>query len=322
MAEAIEIRPFEIDDLPEVLELLRVSLGEPAGLARTPDLFAWKHLDNPFGRSVMLVASAGDRIAGFRAFMRWELSLDSGVGPNLRCVRPVDTATHPDFQRRGIFRNLTMAALDVARDDGVDLVFNTPNEASRPGYLTMGWSEVGPVGVMVRPRAALMWRRNDEDAWVASAASAGSRQSALAQAVTSLQVPPGRGLRTPKTSAYLNWRYDAHPTARYAISAVGSSAAVARFNVRNGRRELVVSELAGTNSRQALRPLLRSNPPDYAVAWFSPSHTGRRLALRAGLIPIPRVTALTLVANPLRDLPFDATSPDSWTLGLGDLELL
>ena len=81
--------------------------------------------------------------------MRWRLTTPGGG--ELSCVRAVDTAVHPDFQRRGLFRSLNEAAIEIARDDGVDLVFNTPNAQSRPGYLKQGWRDVGPIGVMIRP---------------------------------------------------------------------------------------------------------------------------------------------------------------------------
>ena len=145
MAEQIEVRPFEDGDLEQVLEVLRLSLGEPAGLRRTNELFAWKHFENPFGRSLLLVAAADGRIAGFRAFMRWRLQ--GPAGDTLNCVRAVDTATHPAFQRRGVFRLLTLAGIDEATAEGVDLIFNTPNEKSGAGYLTMGWKEIGQVGL-------------------------------------------------------------------------------------------------------------------------------------------------------------------------------
>ncbi len=47
----------------------------------------------------------------------------------------------------------------MRQHDGVDVVFNTPNDQSRPGYLKMGWSEVGRVPVAVRLRSALSARR-------------------------------------------------------------------------------------------------------------------------------------------------------------------
>ena len=73
MGDAIHVRMYRDEDLPAVLELLRASLGESPLLQRTPHLFRWKHIDNPFGRSVMLVAEVNDTIVGLRAFMRWQL---------------------------------------------------------------------------------------------------------------------------------------------------------------------------------------------------------------------------------------------------------
>lgn len=73
-------------------------------------------------------------------FLRWKFDVP-GEG-TISAVRAVDTATHPDWQGSGIFTRLTLGALDELRDDGLDVVFNTPNDQSRPGYLKMGWSQV------------------------------------------------------------------------------------------------------------------------------------------------------------------------------------
>ena len=57
----------------------------------------------------------------------------------------------PAFQRRGIFRKLTLAAIEAAEQDDVDLIFNTPNPKSGAGYLKMGWQHVGEIGVLAAP---------------------------------------------------------------------------------------------------------------------------------------------------------------------------
>jgi hypothetical protein len=68
---AITIRPFAFADESQVLSLLGAALGGgPAG-QRPASFFRWKHLENPFGPSLMLVAEADDRIVGLRAFLRW-----------------------------------------------------------------------------------------------------------------------------------------------------------------------------------------------------------------------------------------------------------
>lgn len=318
VSEPFLIRPFQNEDLPEVLEVLRLSLGEPPGLTRNEALFAWKHFDNPFGRSLMLIAQENGRIAGFRAFMRWDLVAPNGF--TLPCVRAVDTATHPDFQRRGIFRLLTLAGVELARAQGIDLIFNTPNEKSGAGYLTMGWHEVGTVGVMMRPGLGLLrWKRRQEPAPPTEAElslAAADRTAALAFAARA-----GTGLRTPRTAQYLRWRFESHPTNRYVLATAPDGVAVGRVHNRKGRRELVISELAGRGSHKAASRLRAATRPDYTVTWFSPGLAERRWAIRGGMLPVPGLKALTLMARPLRDLPVDLAW-ENWDFSIGDLELL
>ena len=328
MPDPLVVRPFLNSDLPEVLEVLRLSLGEPPGLNRTPALFAWKHFDNPFGRSLMLVAEEGGRIAGFRAFMRWDLAVPGGA--TLRCVRAVDTATHPDFQRRGIFRLLTLAGIDLATSQGMDLIFNTPNEKSGAGYLTMGWRRVGTVGVMIRPGLGLFrgarlpgeWEPDDPQSPATKSAAMTAAHSMTALDRTGAFADRASpGLRTPRSARYLRWRFESHPTSRYLLATSERGAAIGRAHSRKGRRELVISELAGPGSHAAAGRLRAALKPDYTVAWFSPGAIERRWALRSGLLPIPGVKALTLMARPLRLLPIDL-GWRNWDLSLGDLELL
>ncbi len=315
--DAIVVRPYADRDLPGVLDLLRAALGETPVLRRTPELFTWKHVDNPFGRSILLVAEADGKIAGLRAFMRWELTTSEGV--TLRCVRAVDTATHPDYQRRGIFRRLTLAALEAATADGVDMVFNTPNPKSGAGYLSMGWIEVGDIGVMAAPgRGALRGSAEPDD--LPEPDDYLVDPLPVAQLTVTDRTP--RGLRTPRTPEYLGWRFSAHPTARYFRIDAAESTAVVRPNVRNGRRELVLSDVLGPHPAKAIGAVHRRNRAAYMAGWFSAGSPERRAAVRRLMVPIPRVKTLTLVAKPLRTLPADVGSLDAWDLASSDLELL
>jgi GNAT superfamily N-acetyltransferase len=145
----LDVRNHERRDEAAILALLHASLGW------VPDemfasFFDWKHRQSPFGESPGWVAVDGDRVVGFRTYMRWEFLHNGRIR---RAVRAVDTATHPEYQGQGIFWKLTRASLEDLLEDGVDFVFNTPNDKSRPGYLKMGWREVGRVPVAVRLRA-------------------------------------------------------------------------------------------------------------------------------------------------------------------------
>jgi len=311
LTSTVSVRQYHPTDLDAVLELLRASLGETEVNRRSPKLFSWKHLDNPFGPSIMLVAEDSIGIVGFRAFMRWELA--TVEGERLRCVRPVDTATHPRAQRRGIFRSLTLQAVEAARLDGIDLIFNTPNPRSKAGYLTMGWVEVGRIGVLLRPKVrGLLGRKSGVPSVPGSAPW---NDQVVADR-------PALGLRTPRTQQYLRWRFR-HPFASYLVIHSPEGLAVLRPNSRTRRRELVVSDLFGSGAGQALRQAARDTNADYLVGWFRPGAPERRHTRSAGMIPVPGVTALTVVSRPLRDdLAWAVTDLRHWDLALSDLELL
>ena len=70
-------------------------------------------------------------------------------------VRAVDTATDPGWRRRGLFSELTRQLVEEVRRDGTAFVFNTPGASSRPGYLKLGWQEVGRLPLLVRPLRSL-----------------------------------------------------------------------------------------------------------------------------------------------------------------------
>src|SRR5438094_4564032 len=106
----LETRPASAEDLQGILELCRRALGWSDVSSR---FLEWKHLESPFGPSVMWIAVDDERVVGFRAFLRWELV--GADGRIVRSARAVDTATDPDYRRRGLFRSLTLDALETLR---------------------------------------------------------------------------------------------------------------------------------------------------------------------------------------------------------------
>lgn len=333
----ISLRPYREEDESAVLELLDASLGGGPVGRRPPSFFRWKHMSNPFGRSFMLVAEDDGRIVGLRAFMRWRFQTGDR---ELLAVRAVDTATHPDYQGQGIFSRLTLAALDELGGQ-VDLVFNTPNEKSLPGYLKMGWRPVGQVPIRVRVRHPLRvaTRRHslrsigsgadppppDE---APPAAQALRDAEGLSLLLAELQTNPGR-ITTPRTLEYLLWRYGDAPLLDYRAARIegrGRSEGLAIFRVRprgslweTTIAELLVRDGSATTARRLFRAVAGAADVDHVTCSFPPGTAVGR-ALRFATLPAPG--GLTLVVRPFRDdlLP-DPVILDSWALTLGDLEV-
>lgn len=324
----VAVRRATDADLPGIFALARRSLGWEDGAA-TEEHFAWKHFGSPFGPSPMWVAEVDERIAGFRTFLRWELRTDAGEVR--RAVRAVDTATDPDFQGRGIFTALTLGALDELRADGVDFVFNTPNEQSRPGYLKMGWQVIGRLPVAVRPthfgglvkiaRARTPATRGAVPTTAGVAAAAVLSDRDLTDALLA-HAPSGRGLATHRTHEYLGWRYG--PEAlhyRVVAGPAGPAAGAAVFHLR--RRgpaiEAVVCETlvpAGDprTTRALYAQLAKESGADYLIRLRSPAER----PMGGWFWPAPGVGPV-LTAREVNRSP--ASDPAGWALTLGDIEL-
>jgi GNAT superfamily N-acetyltransferase len=322
----LEFRAATPEDRTAVLGLLGASLGW-GGDERFARFFAWKHDRNPFGASPALVAVDGDRIVGLRTFLRWEF-LDAG-GARHRAVRAVDTATDPEYQGRGIFRALTMRALDELAADGVAFVFNTPNTQSRPGYLRMGWVEVGRLPATVRFRSAgsalralrarvpaERWSQESRAGRPAAEVLAGPELADLVDAAPG----PGPGLRTNRTPAYLRWRYE-FPDLGYRALTVSSRLAdglgVFRVRRRGGAVECALCEMlvpdgAPGARRELLRAVAREAGSDYVIRIGGGP-------VDSGFVRLPRQGPV-LTWRPLAPGVPGATL-DAWRLGLGDVEL-
>jgi hypothetical protein len=334
---AVTVRPYEDRDESEVLELLVASLGGgPAG-RRPVEFFRWKHLENPFGRSYLLVAEDAGTIVGLRAFMRWRFAHEGGV---VTAARAVDTATHPEHQGRGVFTTLTLAALDALRGD-VDVIFNTPNEKSLPGYLKMGWRVLGVVPVRIGIRRPVRFARglrsigdrSETGARVEVSAPPAADALADGDGVAALlrgQGPAGR-LSTPRDVGFLRWRYGSAPLLDYRavrLEDAGGLRGIALFRARmRGRlREASVADVVvprgdvGTASR-LLRAVARAGHVDHVTCSFASGTDGARAALRSAFVPARR--GATVVVNDLRP---ERSEPDvrslaSWAFTLGDLEV-
>lgn len=333
---ALATRAYRDGDEGEVLALLRTALGPGPTGERSPAFFRWKHLANPFGRSFMLVAGAEGRIVGLRAFLRWRFELD---GREVRAVRAVDTATHPDHQGRGIFRRLTLEALEALRGEA-DLVFNTPNAKSLPGYLSMGWRVVGRVPVSVRVRRPLrlahgaLGRGRPEVPAPPPEVAAPLAPDALAGIGDGSALGPpdasGGRLVTPRTLGYLRWRYGEAPGLGYRAVVEGDpeapeGLAVFRVRPRGSLWEATVAEVLvrpgdRSTATRLLRRVARTARVDHLTCSFPGGSTELRAARRAGFLPAP--TGITLVALPLREeLREVASDLSRWALTLGDLEV-
>ena len=244
----------------------------------------------------MWVACVGERVVGFRTFLRWEFARVRRHA--IAAVRAVDTATDPEFQGRGIFTRLTLHGITELQDEGVGIIFNTPNSKSLPGYLKMGWKVIGRPGVCVMPTrvqsvVSMMGART-----AASRNPIEMRVGETPDAVFSdvegvarlfHRLPSHKGLATVRTADYLRWRYGFEQL-RYRVVLAGSSPedGLAVFHLRRRGRaieatvcDVLVPEGSPGMEHRLMREIARLTHADYLL------RIDRRRGMR-GFVPLPR----------------------------------
>lgn len=330
----MQIRAANKEDIPAIVELLKESLGEVSS-EKSGRYWRWKHVENPFGESPVLVAEEAGQLIGVRAFMRWGWEK---AGASFSALRAVDTATHPEHQGKGIFKKLTLALLDQCTREGDHFIFNTPNEKSRPGYLKMGWQEIGkiPVRLAIR-RPWNMLRRSTVDPESAAAVAA-TLQAYRLDSLWNSGIPevlckgraPGESLYTPLSPQYLRWRYGECPVMTY--YGIWSPHFLIIFYIKSGARgkELRLVECIGSDHstpadkkamRKRFKDLIKTIQPDYMSIAPSDHHPMLHSLLnKTGFLPALKIGPV-LTFRPLNSQAGDFLNIKNWEYSLGTFEL-
>jgi len=329
----MEFRPANPSDIEGIIACLKRSLGESSS-PKTREYWQWKHVDNPFGESPVLVAIDKGKIIGVRAFMRWSWRWS---GKNYRALRAVDTATDPDYQGQGIFKKLTLKLVEQCKEQGYHFIFNTPNEQSRPGYLKMGWEQVGklPVRLKIDSRWKMVKAYINKDVSmpdVDHALPMFNLPTALKNFDDSIsRYPRPTGINTIKNKKYIQWRYVDCPVQHYYgyLDGYDQEQLLVIFYPKKQKYgvELRICEVLSNSSlalnkiNRAMRIIGRTFKP----AYWSVANVGDGIltgAIKSAGFGKPRKIGPILTIRYLQEnLPVDWRDLDPWDSTLGDLEL-
>lgn len=315
--ERMEIKKAGAADVSEILDVLKASLGE-ASLKKNEEIWKYKHINNPFGESLVLIAVENDKIIGVRAFMQWKWQIGSNV---FSAYRAVDTATHPDHQGKGVFKKLTLKALEIGKDLGGSFVFNTPNEKSKPGYLKMGWQEINKIEVafnfvnpFIKKSVILNNHRNNKEI---SDTSSNDLFIHFNEKNTIQDK-----LFTPKSREYLSWRYENNPMQNYFVKG-SKDFYVAAYIKKHGKlKELRVVEVIvrDEDSLEKVKNQIDIWSSDLKAHIISSSpnfNLKKYFTIKGNFGPVFTIRSINLEEKIQQNI----LNLENWKYSLGDLEL-
>lgn len=197
----------------------------------------WKYQKQPQGHSWISVAETNGEIVGQQGVIHNHLNF---TGREIVVGQAGDSLVRPDQRGRGIFAKLAHRNYELARNSGVVAVFNFPNLASYPGYVRrLGWMRVcnlkyywyrigyskvwGSAVDRLFKRVHLMNLRAKALArrlvYADLKAMRFSQSTCLPEEFqrTLRDIRDHEVLSMWKDMAYLRWRYEDHPSRKYAF---------------------------------------------------------------------------------------------------------
>lgn len=107
------------------------------------DYLRWLYVANPAGRMLGFNAFFEGRLVAHYACVPASVKV---TGIKRRAILSLNTATHPDFQGRGLFTRLADQTYEAATALGIDLVFGVANAKSTQGFVRkLGFQLVAPL---------------------------------------------------------------------------------------------------------------------------------------------------------------------------------
>lgn len=228
------------EEMSTILALRGVVFPEEELDKQDPRYFRWAFESGPEGPARFYIARDGaGRVAGSYTVVPQRFASGDAEIPGSIVV---DVMTHPDFRKRGVFTTLGRAAMVDNVRLGVAFACGYPVRPEvMPGHLNIGWRELFPIPVVVRPLdlGALARRFLPRTPSRLVGALASPVHLLFAPKATGAyeelgEIRPGllSGLgadvgelwrrtrsRAPiqhvRDAAYLEWRYAGHPTRRY-----------------------------------------------------------------------------------------------------------
>ncbi|MFV8752244.1 GNAT family N-acetyltransferase [Nannocystaceae bacterium ST9] len=143
------IRDYAEGDERAIVGLFEQVFGRTMGASESAEHWRWEFARNPSGPQTIELVWDGDRLVGQYAVSPRRVWF---CGAEQRAALSLDTMTHPDYGRQGIFSASAEACYARMVERGFAFVYGFPNANSIHGFEKyLRWKTVMPTPVHVKP---------------------------------------------------------------------------------------------------------------------------------------------------------------------------
>ena len=205
-------RNYVLGDEKQIANLFKLSFGKELNI----EFWRWRYIENPFGKSVIMLMFDGEILVGHYAIIRIPVLID---GKETKAAFSMTTMTHPEYRGMGIFPKLAKDVYAECGKSGCELVFGFPNENSYGSFCKkLDWVGFGKVPAWICKNMEKEEHQNDLTEVKFYFKSVGYFDKKFDK-LWDIAKPDCRFV-VPRTSEFLNWRFLQKPGKEYHIVAL------------------------------------------------------------------------------------------------------
>lgn len=309
----MEIRKYQLGDEHKILELFKLAFNKEMSL----DYWRWRFQSNPFSKDLMIhLMWENDKLIGHYAVSPVDMEIDGKV---CNTALSMTTMTHPEYNGRGIFTQLSTSLYDELKNEhGFAMVWGFPNNNSHYAFIkNLQWKNVATIPMLSLKKSALKGSAENINFEI---------HESFDDILSGKLNCSTKSVKINKTTNFLNWRYIQNPSAVYKIISTENKSGIIVYKVISSfsdpsKSEIDIMELRFNESSETLATLLQaiiSNEANEIIQfniWDSIFSNNYLLLKKIGFIPQAPITYLGFY-----NLASKTLSPeryDNWDINFG-----
>ncbi len=238
----MELRKYKEGDEHAIIELFNLVFKRPMSI----DQWLWRFRTNPAGSHMIMLMWDKDKLVGHYAVSPVLLEVN---GKDVLTAHSLTTMTHPDYGRRGIFKQLACSLYEELETNlRVRAVWGYPNTNSHYAFIKkLDWKNIGLLHSLAAPADLFIERKE-----ITKDIEVTENKGFVAEHVEILNKDSLEfSVKVKRSLEYLTWRFNEKPSTTYRIFECRKNSGELEglmvtkiYTNSNGKTDLNIVELA------------------------------------------------------------------------------